>query len=477
MQDIATRLRVAALTAALTCTAIPAPVLGQTTTPAAARVSEEEAREIAVEAYVYAYPLVLSELTRRVQVNVEVPTTGQAPMNQFRHAPDFPDATFTNVVRPNADTLYSILWFDVSQGPLAITVPASGGRYYLLPMLDMWSDVFAVPGSRTTGNTAQLFVLAGAGWHGALPPGATLIHSPTAMGWILGRTQTNGIADYPNVHTFQAGLTATPLSQLGTSYTAPKGVVDPHWDMHTPPVAFIEKMSAQDYFGLFAELMKHNPPHANDYPIVHRMARLGIAPGMSFALAMAPAATRQALEAAAAPALAQIKAGFITLGVSQNGWRTNLSTIGTYGTDYRARAVVAYAGLGANPIEDAVYPTAFTDGDGKPFSSDHRYVLHFTREQLPPVRGFWSLTLYDERQLFAANPLNRYAIGDRDPLTFNADGSLDLYIQRDSPGKDKASNWLPAPAQGAFTMNLRLYWPKAAVLDGTWAPVPVQRVK
>ena len=254
-------------------------------------------------------------------------------------------------------------------------------------------------------------------------------------------------------------------------------MVDPSWDMKTPPVEAVEKMSAAEFFALFAELMKANPPHANDYPVVHRMARIGIEPGKSFSLAAASPEARQALEAAAPAAMQLIKQGLTRVGVRQNGWRTNLSNIGTYGTDYRARAGIAFGGLGANPVEDAIYPSAFADADGKPFSSDNRYVLRFSREQIPPARAFWSLTMYDQRQFFAANPINRFAIGDRDKLKFNADGSLELYIQRASPGADKESNWLPAPASGPFTMNLRLYWPKPEALDGSWAPPPVRRVE
>jgi hypothetical protein len=447
--------------------------LAQSSAPRAQPVSADEAREIAIEAYIYAYPLVISELTRRSLVG----KPSGAPMNQFDHRRTFPDATFTDVVRPNADTLYSILWFDVSKEPVAINVPDSGGRYYLLPMLDMWSDVFASPGSRTTGTKAQLIVLAGADWKGEIPEAAILIRSPTAVGWIIGRTQTNGAADYPNVHKFQAGLTAVPFSQLDKPFAAPKQAADPSWDVDTPPVELIEKMSARDYFGLFAELMMRNPPHANDYPILHRMERIGIERGKPFSLAAVPASARQALEAAPAPALQLIKASIQKLGIRENGWRTNLTAIGTYGTDYRTRAAIAYGGLGANPVEDAVYPSAFVDADGKPFSSEGRYVLHFAKEQIPPVRAFWSLTMYNERQFFAANPINRYAIGDRDKLTFNADGSLDLYIQRASPGSDKESNWLPAPASGPFTMNLRLYWSKPDVLYGNWSPPPVVRVE
>jgi hypothetical protein len=459
---------------------------GTTTAPAAAQgnpaptppVFAAEAREIAIEAYTYAYPIVLMELTRRVGVNIEVASPGgRTPMNQFSQRPAFPDASFTNVVRPNADTLYSILWFDVAKEPLVIGLPDSGGRYYLLQMLDMWSDTFAVPGSRTTGDKAQLVVLAGPGWQGPLPAGAMLIRSPTALGWIVGRTQTNGVADYPNVHRFQAGMSAVPLSQFGKPYTPPRGMVDPNWDMKTPPVEAVEKMDAAEFFALFAELMKANPPHANDYPVVHRMARIGIEPGKSFSLASASPEARQALEAAAAAAMQLIKQGLTRVGVRQNGWRTNLSNIGTYGTDYRARAGIAFGGLGANPVEDAIYPSAFADADGKPFSSDNRYVLRFSREQIPPARAFWSLTMYDQRQFFAANAINRFAIGDRDKLKFNADGSLDLYIQRASPGAEKESNWLPAPASGPFTMNLRLYWPKPEALDGSWAPPPVRRVE
>jgi hypothetical protein len=434
-------------------------------------VSSDEVGEIAFEAYIYAYPLVLCELTRRASVG----TQEGVAMNRFSHRRTFPNAAFADVVRPDADTLYSTLWFDVSKQPLAISVPDSDGRYYLLPMLDMWSDIFAAPGSRTTGTRAQSIVLADAGWLGRLPAGVTLIRSPTAVGWIIGRIQTNGAADCANVHRMQAGLTATPLSQMGRPHDAQKPPVDLAWDLETPPVALIEAMSAEDYFSLFAELMKANPPHAQDYPIMHRMARIGIIPGRSFSFTSRPPVVREAFETAVAPALGSIKR-VDAMGVVQNGWRTNLSAIGTYGTDYLARARIAHSGLEANQVEDAIYPSAFCDANGVPFSSERRYVLHFREEQIPPVRAFWSLTLYDDRQLLAANPLNRYAIGDRDHLRVNSDGSMDIYIQRTSPGRDKESNWLPTPASGSFTLNLRLYWPSAKARNGTWSPPPVQPV-
>ena len=443
---------------------------------AQAPVSAEDAREIARDAYVYAYPLVLMEVSGKVATNVAAPPGNtDAPLNQFGHARAFPDPAFTVVVRPNADTLYSSLIYDVAKEPLVVTVPDSGGRYYLLPMLDKWSDVFAVPGSRTTGNGAQTFAIVGPGWRGELPAGVTRYDSPTAGGWIGGRVQTNGKTDYAAVHAFQGGLTAVPLSAYGKPFTPPKGPVDAKLDMSAPPDQ-VDRMDGAAFFALFAELMKKNPPHANDYPILDRMRRIGIAPGQSYVPSAQSKAVQEAIAAAPAEALPRIKAAWSHAGVLANGWRTNLTAIGTYGTDYLHRAGVAFGGLGANAPEDAVYPTAFADSEGRPLDSGRRYVMHFTKAQLPPVRAFWSLTMYDERQLFTENPIGRYAIGDRDTLAFNPDGSLDLLIQRGSPGKDKEANWLPAPASGNFTMNMRLYWPQAGIIAGDWSPPPVRRV-
>jgi hypothetical protein len=440
-----------------------------------APLPSDQISELASSAYIYAYPLIIMEMTRRVSTNVvDASHFGKVPMNQLGSLPAFPDATFTDVVRPNADTLYSFMWFDVSPEPLMISVPDSGGRYYLLEMLDMWTDVFASPGKRTTGTNAQTLAIAGPRWQGDLPSGAMLIKCPTAIGWIIGRTQTNGKADYDAVHKFQAGLVATPLSQWGKPYRPPPGKINPDWDVKAPPTEQVEKLNPAAYFSLFAELTKLNPPHANDYPILHQMARLGIEPGKPFAFDKASPEIQRALSEAGPAALKTIKMRLSKAGVAHEGWRTNLTAIGTYGGDYLARAAVAFAGLGANTIEDAVYPTAITDADGKPFVSDNRYLLHFAKEQIPQVRGFWSLTMYNEKQAFAANPIDRYAIGDRDKLAFNPDGSLDIYIQRESPGKDKESNWLPAPASGPFTMNMRFYWPRSAILEGDWLPPAVK---
>jgi hypothetical protein len=435
-------------------------------------VSEQEARD----AYIYAYPMLVMEITRRVTTNVETPAGTRSPMNRIANVREFPNPSFTDVVRPNADTLYSVMFFDVSKDPMVFSVPDSGGRYYLLQMLDMWTDVFAVPGKRTTGTGPQTFAVVGPHWQGQLPKGVELIRSPTSTVSMIGRTQTNGKADYAAVHKFQDGLKAVPLSHYGKPYTLPKGTVNAALDMSSPS-GQVHKMDAATFFATFAELLKANPPHANDYPILARLKRIGIEPGKSFSLASASPEVQRALTAAVPDAQQDIEAVMHRSGVLANGWRTNLTAIGTYGTDYLHRAGIAFAALGANTIEDAVYPSLFGDASGESLSADRRYQLHFDKDQVPPVRAFWSLTMYDDRQLFAANPIDRYAIGDRDKLAFNPDGSLDLYVQRDSPGADKESNWLPTPASGNFTMNLRLYWPKWEVLDGSWVPPPVLPVE
>lgn len=445
------------------------------TTPSAdpLLLSTEEAAAIARQAYVYAYPAVLMALTRQSYLA----RPGSA-INAFLHRREFHDAAFTAVVRPNADTLYSVMWFDLSTESLLMRVPSSQGRYYLLQMLDQWSDTFAVPGSRTTGNGEQLIALTGPDWADELPADVLQVRSPTRSGWIIGRMQTSATtADLAAVHAFQDGMRVSALPSSGpTRARMPALVLPQPPEPHTPPVAHIEGLDARRYFGLFAELLQTQSPHGNDYPLLHRIARLGLVPGRPLAWDALPAPHRAALDGAAAAALPFIRHKGETLGTEVNGWRTQLGAIGTYGTDYLARAAVACMALGANPVEDATYPFAFKDSEGRPLDAAHRYVLRFRHDQRPPVRAFWSLTMYDQRQLFVANPLRRYTLGSRDALAVNADDSLDIHIQRDAPSTTPLSNWLPAPHSGPFTMNLRLYWPDDTALDGRWTPPAVVRL-
>jgi len=435
----------------------------------------DRTHEIGTQAYIYAYPMILMEITRRVMTNVEAPSASRMPMNRFGHLRAFPDHTMREVVRPNADTLYSLAWFDVSKEPQVLSISDTGGRYYMLPMLDMWTDIIAAPGSRTSGTKAANFAIVGPTWRGSLPDGVETVRSPTSIGWILGRTQTNGAADYENVHRIQDGYKLTPLGRWGKPYTPPaKSPVNPTWDMKTPPPVQVARMSAKDYFELFAKLLKDNPPHEFDWNMVEQLKQIRIIPGEDFSFSELSAEKQKALERAVGDAQKIIAAALQVEAV--NGWQTARELMGTYGTSYSRRAYIALIGLGANVPEDAVYPMSKVDSNGKPYDGSQRYVLHFDKGELPPVRGFWSLSMYDEKMYFADNPIRRYAIGDRDKLQFNKDGSLDIYIQHASPGKNRESNWLPAP-KGRFDLILRAYWPMLEVLTGGWNPPAVKRVK
>jgi len=434
----------------------------------------DRTHEIGIQAYVYAYPMVMMEVTRRVSTNVEAPVGAFAPMNQFAHLRAFPDHTFKYVVRPNADTLYSIVWFDVSKEPQVLSVSDTGGRYYMLPMLDMWTDIIAAPGSRTSGTKAANLAIVGPKWQGGLPDGVEPVRSPTNIGWIIGRTQTNGAADYENIHRIQDGYKLTPLSQWGKSYMPPAKVpVNSTWDMKRPPVQVAE-MSAKAYFELFAKLLKDNPPHELDWNMVEQLKQIGITPGEDFNFSKLSAEKQKTLERAVGDAQKMIAEK--QTGEAVNGWQIAREMMGNYGTSYLQRAYIALIGLGANVPEDAVYPMSNVDSEGQPYNGSHRYGIHFEKGELPPIRGFWSLSMYDEEMYFVDNPIRRYAIGDRDKLQYNKDGSLDIYIQHASPGKDKESNWLPAP-EGDFDLVLRAYWPMYEVLTGGWNPPAVKRVK
>ena len=441
-------------------------------------ITEQEAYEIGVEAYVYLYSLITMDVTRRVATNLPAGVKpGLGPKNVFHHMRAFPAADFRTVVRPNFDTLYSSAWLDLTKEPMVVSAQDTGGRYYLLQMLDMWSDAFAVPGKRTSGTKAQNYAVVPQGWNGNLPKGLGRIEAPTPHVWIIGRTQTNGPKDYEAVHKVQDGYTITPLSQWGRKVVLEKLEFDPTVDMKTPPGEQVTTMPAAKYFRYGAELMKVNRPHVTDWSTLARLKRIGIVPGESFYFAKASPAIKAGLERAVVDGLQLMKDTIPSLAPVVNGWAMNTSTMGVYGNFYMKRAIVALVGLGANQPQDAIYPLNLSDADGKPMEGGKRYVLHFSKAELPPVDAFWSVTMYDATGYPIANRLNRFAIGDRDALRYNADGSLDIYIQHESPGKDKESNWLPSPAKDVLSVTIRLYAPKPQALDGRWVPPAIKRVQ
>ena len=315
---------------------------------AADAISEQEAHAIGVEAYVYFYPLVTMDLTRRQLTNGGPEASPiQGPMNTFVNIGAYPTADMKVVVRPNFDTLYSSAWLDLTKEPVIVSVPDTGGRYYLLPMLDMWTDVFASPGWRTTGTQAAKFLVAPPGWTGSVPEGVTRIDSPTPYVWIIGRTKTDGPADYDAVHKIQAALKVTSLSQWGKPAQPVTAAFDPSVDMKTPPKAQVDTMPAAKYFAYAADILKQQPPHLTDQPIVARMRRIGLVVGKSFDLAAADPTVRKALEGAPEDAQALMGWKVKTLARIVNGWSMNTDTMGVYGNYYLKRAIITQFGLGA----------------------------------------------------------------------------------------------------------------------------------
>ncbi len=435
--------------------------------------------ETAVQAVVFGLPLVMMDLTLKRSTNVGRATGMAAPVNQFAHAPIFPPATFKTIVRANVDTLYSSAFLDLSSEPIILSVPDTGGRYYLLPMLDAWTNVFATPGARTTGTKAQNFAITGPNWSGTLPGGMRELKSPTNMAWILGRTQTNGPEDYPAVHAIQAGFKLVPLSTFGRAYAPPEGVVDATADMKTPPVDLLQNMTGAAFLTALARLLKSSPPQAADAPMLAKLATIGVIPGEDFDPGKLDPASAKSLDGAVRAAIAALRDRAKQMGQSVNGWRIPNGDIGAFGTDYGARAFIALIALGANLPADSLYPTTFVDGDGKPLIGANRYILHFDAGLTPPVNAFWSVTMYNPDSFFEENPIHRSAISSWMPLKRNSDGSLDIYIQHGSPGADTESNWLPAP-EGGFNITMRMYWPKdtgPSIIDGSWTPPAVTRVK
>lgn len=439
-------------------------------------VSAEEAGAIAVDAYLYFYPLLSMDVTRRQATNMEPGReVGKGPMNMFVHRGEYPSAGFKGVVRPNFDTLYSTAWLDLRREPLVVSAPDTGGRYYLMPMLDMWTDVFASPGWRTTGTDKGDYLLTAPGWQGTVPEGMDHIPAPTPYVWIICRVKTDGPPDFDAVHRIQAGFEVAPLSLWGRPAAPATLTIDPTTDMRTPPKTQVDTMEAEDYFTYAAELLKLHAPHITDQPIIARLRRIGIEPGKSFDVNSLDPVVREAVSQAPAAAQETMRWKRATLARVANGWTMNTDTMGVYGNFYLKRAIIAQMGLGANPPEDAIYPLNLYDEGGRALDGAHKYTIHFEEGRTPPVDAFWSITLYDDDGFQIPNELNRFALSSWMPFKSNGDGSLDLYFQHEYPGPEREANWLPAPAS-AFNLTMRLYAPRSEALTGRWDPPAVKQM-
>src|SRR5215467_7214168 len=460
------------------CLASTLAACSQSGTKTTTQPGVEQAISDAVTAYIYGYPLVTMDMTRKFMTNYAAVSGSRGPMGQIIPLRNYPAVDDHAVTAPNADTLYTTAWIDVSKEPWVFSIPDMGDRYYLMPMLDGWTDVFQVPGKRTTGGKAQKYAITGPGWSGKLPEGVTEYKSPTGMVWILGRIYCTGTPDdYAKVHALQDKFSLVPLSSYGKPYTPVSAPVDASIDMKTAVRDQVDALSVNDYFNYLARLMKTNPPAAADAPIVEKMKAIGLEPGKDFDPSKLGAFDKEVIKTV--PKLAQVKIMeyFKKAAEPVNGWTYLTKNIGVYGTDYIQRALVTAIGLGANRPQDAIYPTSQKDADGKEYDgASNTYVIHFGKGQMPLVNGFWSITMYDKDYFFVPNPLNRYTLSARNKFITNSDGSVDLYLQADSPGKAKEPNWLPAP-KAKFIPMLRVYWPKEtppSIIDGTWKPPAIR---
>lgn len=443
----------------------------------APKLEKDSVLKIAKEAYIYGLPLVLTDLTR---------LGSGAEINHFNHSNKFPDYKARLVVRPNNDTFYSSAFLDLGAEPVVLSIPDSKDRYFVVPLMDAWTNVFKSFGKRTTGTKAQTYIVTGPKWKGSLPQGIEEVKSPTDVVWIIARYQVNSPEDGKNfVAPIQNTLTVTPLSKWNKTvspavapviYSIEKASVIT--DLKARKITGVEalnKLTTEEFFTYLNELLVKNPGFNADKKALARFAKIGIQAGNPFSLNSFNAETQTALNSLAA----QLAEEF---GKNQSFFRAKKDekidlAIGNYGTDYVKRCLVAYVGLGALNPEEAVYRSYSVDADNQPLEGKNQYVMHFEAGKLPPARAFWSLTLYDKDGYLVDNAIDRYAIGDRNKLKYNADGSLDLYIQNQYPGADKKENWLPAPV-GSFNLSIRIYLPTEEFLykEGSWVKPLVKKV-
>ena len=441
-------------------------------------VESSEDFVIASDAYIYGYPLVTMEMTRRVITNVAKPEGTRAPMGTLIKMREYPNASYRDITAPECRHALHDGVLRCWRRSLGAELPDMKGRYFLLPLLSGWTDVFQVPGTRTTGTQAQTFLITGPGWSGTVPAGMSQLRSPTAIVWLLGRIYCTGTPqDYAEVHALQDQFKLQPLSTWGRDYTPPPGKVDPSIDMKMAVRDQVNRLSTTEYFTLLADLLKRNPPAPADAPALKRFERIGLVAGQSF--------DPKALDSRWDKRLPQLSYDRIMLHflsrdgeiTRENGWSFTTKA-GLYGTNYLQRALITALGLGCNRPQDAIYPTSLKPSLVEDYDGKYRYTLRFDKGLLPPVKGFWSLTMYDENMFFIANPINRYSISVRTNPKYEPDGSLLIYIQNESPGSDKEANWLPAP-KGKFHLMLRLYWPdenNPSIIDGSWVIPPVTKV-
>ena len=418
------------------------------------------------QTYLYGYPLLVMEKSRLAMQGDD------ALRNELFHNLILPDHSFRTVVRPNNDTLYSIAWLDLTNEAQVLSVPDMGERYYVMPFMDAWTNVFATVGTRETGMQKGDYLITGPNWQGDVPDGLPQIKAPTNMVWLIGRIQINGDLDIAPANAIQksfklASQTQWLAGEIKGSYTSDTF----NTDRSTSPSKLVEEMTSTEFFTELSRLLKTQATLSSDKSILKTLAHVGVVPGEDFNKEnqgwLQTKLYNFIFKFTQKKLIEKLESGR----PKENGWNMIRDALGNYGTDYGFRAGVAKIALGALPPGEAIYASASVDIKGQTLSGAYQYIVHFPAGQMPPVKAFWSITMYDEDGFLIESTINRYLIGDRDPLKYNDDGSLDIVIQYAQPQKN-TENWLPTP-KGTFTLITRLYLPKKSILDGSWKLPPV----
>ena len=433
---------------------------------------------IATLAYIWGFPLVTMERQFNYVTSPNVPPMpGRGPANSLSCVTQLVNASFTDVVSPNSDTLYCLTQFDLKKEPVVLVVPPISDRYYTFEFLDAYTNDYAYLGQRASGTIGGTYLIAGPDWDGQVPEGMTKIWTPTNLAWFINRILVKGPSDLPNVHAIQDKIIVKPLSAFQANTTSSPSAVTETNASKEIPIGPQPTLIAPTGIKIFDEIgvaMMGNPLNPPDPVLVTKLASIGIGPGKTPSTE-ANDTIKTALQNGITEGQKLINAQVTDFGTLENGWLVNTQT-GVYGTNYLFRAAVAQYGLGANIGQEAFYPVTFIDSQGNPLNGNSSYLIHFEPGQTPPVDGFWSVTMYNDKNLFVDNSINRYSIGQyTEGLKNNTDGSLDIFIQNKSPGPEKESNWLPSP-EGSFNMVLRLYLPQPQALNGTWQLPIVQKV-
>lgn len=424
--------------------------------------SPDEAKQFAAQATIYAYPMVMLAKTRDVQTATPYTTKIKAPLNQFVHTRNFPDENIKDSGL-TTDVLYSSAWLELGDEPMVLSVPKSN-RFYSLVLMNAWSDIVANLGTAQNKNQETQIVIAGPNWKGQAPEGVSVVRINTNNAWLVARIQSSTKKDFPDIHHFQNEMDLTPLSYYGKIYLPPSNVsVNPLVNSKTEPVAQMRELNAANFFADFSEELKHNPALSSDAKMVEGLRRIGLNPGQAYHLNSFSQSMQKAIEEGYQMGLQQLQQA-ATLS-DEATWQIRVNA----NNDYFNRAVVAYSGQAINNDGDSIWLRTGRDVNGERLSGQRPYILKISKQQLPPAKGFWSLSMYDTGNVLVPNALKRYAISSKDKLKYNSDGSLDLYIQETNPGRDKEANWLPAPS-GEFHLVMRLYGAQQEQLSGWKLP-------